>query len=116
MKPRRGNGAAAVFTVGVRAGTIASSSGRARVTPAPRRNVRRGSAFLVMIMRRSSVIRADRRARRLPPLKRHTLDDAEDEIRDPIVVRRGAPNDGTHGRRIVVLESASERIRHQPLD
>jgi hypothetical protein len=31
-------------------GSIASSKGRAKVTPAPRRKVRRGKAFFVMII------------------------------------------------------------------
>jgi len=35
-------------------GTIASSNGSATVAPMPRRNVRRGSAFLVMIIVTSS--------------------------------------------------------------
>ena len=35
-------------------GTIASSSGSATLAPRPRRNVRRGSAFLVMIIATSS--------------------------------------------------------------
>jgi hypothetical protein len=43
-------GFAAVFTVAVSAGTIASSSGRATVAPTPRRNVRRGSDNLEMNM------------------------------------------------------------------
>src|SRR4051794_13451826 len=47
MKPRRGTGPP-VFAVS--AGTIASSMGSASVAPIPRRNVRRGSAFLVMNM------------------------------------------------------------------
>jgi len=41
-------GAAAVCARAVAAGTIASSSGRATVIPAPRRNVRRGIRLLVM--------------------------------------------------------------------
>ena len=39
---------AAVCASSVRAGIIESSSGSARVTPMPRRNVRRGRCFLVM--------------------------------------------------------------------
>ncbi len=46
--PKRRVGAAAVRTVGVRAGTIASSNGSARVAPTPRRKVRRGSDILEM--------------------------------------------------------------------
>src|SRR6516164_6577637 len=44
----RGFGAAAVFEIGVCAGTIESSNGNARVTPAPLRTVRRERCFLVM--------------------------------------------------------------------
>ena len=47
--PRRLTGAAADSRVGVNAGTIPSSRGRASVAPTPRRNVRRGKWVLVMI-------------------------------------------------------------------
>ena len=40
--------------IAVRAGTIASRNGSAAVTPIPFRNVRRGSAFFVMIIAISS--------------------------------------------------------------
>src|SRR5215211_156184 len=48
MKPRRRTGLAADEATAERAGTIASSRGNARVTPIPRRNVRLGSAILVI--------------------------------------------------------------------
>src|SRR5262245_25385296 len=51
MAPKRRVGAAAVRTVGVSAGTIASSNGSASVAPRPRRTVRRGSACFVMNIR-----------------------------------------------------------------
>ena len=41
---------AADFATAVKAGTIASSNGRPRGAPTPRRNVRRGNACLVTIM------------------------------------------------------------------
>src|SRR6185369_13220410 len=47
MPTKRFTGAAAVRRSGVIAGSIDSSSGSASVTPAPRRNVRRGRCFLV---------------------------------------------------------------------
>ena len=47
-------GRAAVEAKAVIAGTIAASSGSATVAPMPRRNVRRGSAFLVIIIMISS--------------------------------------------------------------
>ena len=50
MKPRRGDGFAAVRASAVPAGTIASSSGNASVAPTPRRNVRRGNDIFVIIM------------------------------------------------------------------
>jgi hypothetical protein len=50
-KPRRRTGFAAVFARGVAAGTIDSNKGSAREAPIPRRNVRRGIAFFVMIIR-----------------------------------------------------------------
>ena len=50
-KPSRRTGLAAVLASGVAAGTIASSNGSAIVAPMPRRNVRRGMAFLVIIIK-----------------------------------------------------------------
>src|SRR5688500_9354048 len=44
----RGFGVAAVCASAVAAGTIASTSGRASATPAPRRTVRRGMCFFVI--------------------------------------------------------------------
>src|SRR6185369_9912568 len=46
----RRTGLAAVLARGVAAGTIASNNGSASVAPRPRRNVRRGIAFLVIII------------------------------------------------------------------
>ncbi len=46
--PNRGAGAAAVFAVAVKAGTMASRNGSATVAPMPRRNVRRGKDSLEM--------------------------------------------------------------------
>jgi hypothetical protein len=48
MPTNRLAGLAAVLLKGVCAGTIESSSGKANVTPTPRKNVRRGTCFLVM--------------------------------------------------------------------
>src|SRR5262245_10282666 len=53
-KPRRRTGFAGVAAIADIAGTIASSSGRATVTPSPRRNVRRGNAILLMIIELSN--------------------------------------------------------------
>ena len=50
-KPSLGTGLAGVCAQAVAAGIIASSSGSARAACAPFKNVRRGSAFFVMIMK-----------------------------------------------------------------
>src|ERR1700722_8900316 len=55
IAPNRRCGFAAVLARAVRAGTIDSSSGSARVTPTPRRKVRRGNDILVMNMVASSL-------------------------------------------------------------
>ena len=47
MPVKRGLGMAPLFARGVCAGIIESSSGSARVMPAPRRNARRGMCFFV---------------------------------------------------------------------
>jgi hypothetical protein len=52
--PSRRTGLAGVFARAVAAGIIASSKGSASVAWTPRRNVRLGSAFFVMIMTISS--------------------------------------------------------------
>src|SRR6185503_20139985 len=52
-KRRDGLGAAAVLATAVIAGTIDSSSGRASVTPIPRRKVRLGNDILVINMGRA---------------------------------------------------------------
>jgi hypothetical protein len=48
--PRRRAGFAGVLINGVAAGTIASNNGSARVSPMPRKNVRRGMAIFVIII------------------------------------------------------------------
>src|SRR5438128_1520927 len=53
-KPNRRTGLAGVLARGVAAGTIASNNGSASVAPMPRRNVRRGMAFFVIIILISS--------------------------------------------------------------
>jgi hypothetical protein len=52
--PSRRTGLAAVLAQAVAAGIIASNNGSASVAPTPRRNVRRGINFFVMIMTTSS--------------------------------------------------------------
>ena len=48
--PSLRTGRAGVLSSAVAAGTIASSNGSASATPAPRRNLRRGNAFLVSVI------------------------------------------------------------------
>src|SRR5215208_164795 len=71
------------------AGTIASRSGNATVAPTPRRNVRRGSAILVMIMCLS-----------LPWLSRESCGLALLDLH-PERVARGDP-DNNRGERVLV--------------
>src|SRR6266550_8724333 len=54
MNPRRRTGFAGVAAIAVNDGTMASSKGSAKVTPTPRRNCLRGSAFFVTIIEISS--------------------------------------------------------------
>src|ERR1700686_2814775 len=56
IAPNRRCGFAAVLAMAVNAGSIYSSNGNARVTPMPRRNVRRGNDILVMNMVASSLL------------------------------------------------------------
>src|SRR5580704_16107362 len=72
IAPNRRCGFAAVLAIAVKAGTIDSSNGSARVTPMPRRKVRRGNDILVMNMVASSLLswsgyRRTLRLVRLPP-------------------------------------------------
>src|SRR2546427_8277033 len=100
---------------------MASSNGSAKLAPIPRRNVRRGNAFLVMIIVTSSLFtrggpspRSGRSAcgdpyaqrRCATHLKRRALHDSEDERRDAEILRPRLPNDGAYRRRIVVLHSS----------
>src|SRR5687767_16015011 len=104
-----------------------SSSGNARLTPMPRRNVLRGRCFLVTNMvappagsvstgtpqRRSSagrhggqLLRIGRR--RLLHLERDALHDAEHDRRPAIVAGRGLSSYLPHERSVVELDTAAE--------
>ncbi len=61
ITPNRLIGAAAVRACAVSAGIIPSRSGNASVAPMPRRTVRRGIAFLVMIMSSALLLLIGRR-------------------------------------------------------
>src|SRR2546426_5431127 len=105
MAPNRVRGAAAVCVRGVAAGTIDSRKGKAMVTPAPRRNVRRLSAFFVMNM--ISVLLFS------PHLKWCALHDAENERGEIIVLWRRIANNSPHCGHIVILNHTAECIGQQ---
>ena len=97
---------------GVCAGTMESSSGKATVTPTPRRNVRRGKMFFRDESHGSSSCGSG-----LGLLHSHlkwiALHNALDERRKTIVVLGGIPGDGANRRHVVVLERAAGRVGQQ---
>src|SRR5438552_11408087 len=100
MTVNRRTGLPSVFASADSAGTIASYIGSASVVPRPRRIVRRGIAFLVIITA-------------LPPhshLERNAAGDSSDDRRPAVVVGRRVPNDLPHHRPVVVLEPAAQRV------
>src|SRR4051812_26965490 len=120
IAPNRRCGFAAVFAVAVRAGTIDSSSGRARVTPIPRRKVRRGNAILVINIVVSWLIRcagSDHRwfvrIRLDSFLKCRAVDYAEHERREPVVAARRVAHDLSKFRHVGSREPAAEAVDHQ---
>src|SRR5882762_577593 len=115
---------------------MASSSGRASVTPTPRRNVRRGSAILEinideLLMRQNETgyrtiwnllaghlgvrRRLDLRTMRRPHLERRALHRTQDQRLEFVTAGRTVTDDLPHRRRIIVLEAAAERVDHQLL-
>src|SRR6185503_13345884 len=115
--PKRRVGAAAVRTVGVRAGTIASSSGNARVAPSPRRTVRRGSACFVMNIRCSLSTRHPGGffSRALDAhLEWYAPHDAEHNRREPVVLLLGIPGNRAHCWHVRGRQAAAERVGQQP--
>src|SRR6516162_9254249 len=86
------------------AGVMASSTGSANAAPAPRRKVRRGMDFLVIITIANP-----------PHLKRDAFDDAENDGRPPLVIGGGHPRDLAKSGAIVWLHAATERIGQEPL-
>src|SRR5436309_2870724 len=123
------------------AGSIASRNGSATVTPIPLRTVRRERCFLVMCMSSlpepgpknpaycptgpgllififvfvfRRVVGGDHRLR-LAHLKCRAVDDADDEGGETVISLRCFPDDRAHGRPVVVLDAAADRIRHQVL-
>src|SRR5256885_1060968 len=90
MPTNRFGGAAAVSRNGCKAGTIDSSSGKARVTPAPRRNVRRGMQVFVMNM-----LTPSRSLDAHPELR--ASDNPEDDRREPVLILVGRAREGVGG-------------------
>src|SRR6186713_2656697 len=105
MKPMRGEGAAAVCARAVPAGIIASSSGSAIVTPAPRRKVRRDKCFFVMNM--CFLLLG------LRVLEWCALHDSHNDRRKAVIVFRRIAHDFADCRHIVVLDISTKGVSHQ---
>src|SRR4029079_19297092 len=109
---------------GVWAGIIESSNGKARVTPAPRRNVRLGMYFLVMNigsallynsiisrpLARRAFLAIPGRFQLLLHLERLALDHAEHQSREAVFVLLRAVHDRAHQGHIVIFGSAAEAV------
>src|SRR4051812_40629187 len=109
------------------AGTIASRNGRASTVPIPRRNVLRGSAIFVMIIKLSSPATIGGTPARVPwtsvadrgdfrrfgvssPVQERVAPhDSDDERLEPVIVLRCVGNNPPNGRHVVVLEAAAKR-------
>src|SRR5688500_11285342 len=85
------------------AGIIASRSGRVSAAPAPRRNARRWIAFLCITIAHT------------PHLEWRAFDDAEDHDGPAVLVSRRIAHDLAHGRAVIRLDAAAERVSEQPL-
>src|SRR4029453_3130111 len=120
----RGFGVAAVCARSVAAGTIASSSGKARVTPAPRRKVRRGMCFFAMNMfplgttyyflRPNSNSQRSLFLRALDVvLKRRAPHDAQHERGKPVVARSRVAHDRSHQRHVLIFHSTTQGVGEQ---
>src|SRR5690606_26899652 len=127
---RVGIAALCARAIGVSAGTIASRNGSAIVAPKPRRTVLLGSRFLVMYIALPSSVAPARghraRGRRGQPLvirrglrahpEHGARDDGLDQRGHPVIFRGAAAHDLAHGRHVVVLHAAAERVGHELLD
>src|SRR5882724_5038261 len=85
-----------------KAGVIASSMGRATTAPAPRKNVRRGMDFLKITIFCS------------PHLERSAVDDAKNNGRPFLVIRRRFTRDLTNNGMVVFFDPATQRIGQKP--
>src|SRR3954471_4203585 len=101
MPTNRRTGVAAVNRSGVNAGTIDSRNGSASVTPAPRRNVRRGMNFFETNITSSSIRRVPQAVLRLDAhLKLLALHHRQNDGREPVVVFRRITHDAADGRHV----------------
>src|SRR5207237_4950174 len=95
--------------------TMASSSGRLTAAPTPRRNVRRGRAFLVMNIDAVSSIPGFLCVSGLTGLqtlpKRCARRNPQDQRRKPVIVRGCLTNDRPDGGHIVIIEPPSQPVR-----
>src|ERR1700731_3586375 len=74
------------FASTAKAGVMASSTGKARAAPVPRKKARRGIDFLVITIAHP------------PHLKRVAFDDTENDGRPPLVIRRSVARDPANHR------------------
>src|SRR5678816_1548739 len=100
MPTKRFTGCAAVWRIGVCAGNIASSMGKAKVTPTPRRNVLRGMCFFVIIIGSSSrpLLTSGGLSHWIlcSHLKRRTVDDTHHDRHKLVVLLLRVAHDGAH--------------------
>ena len=125
MAPNRRVGAAAVRTIGVIAGTIASSIGKASVAPRPRRTVRRDNACFVMNIgcSLSFTLPGSLTGRRDafvtgaldPHLEWYAPDDAQHNGREAVAVTLGVTGNRAHGGHVRRAQAAAQGIGQQPL-
>src|SRR5688572_25815312 len=106
--PKRTTGLATVRCNAVRAGTIASSSGSAKVVPTPRRTVRLGRYFFVTNIAISLSLFSGGRTH----LERSAPHHADDERRPTIAASGCLASHASNRRHVVVLDAAPQRIGH----
>src|SRR5687767_2978559 len=110
MAPKRTRG----FGVALIAGTIESISGSARAAPAPRSTARRERCRRVMkfaISSPSSLACRETgtlRSHLGPVTERYALHDTQNQRAEPEVFALSLPDDGAHGRHVVILDRAPE--------
>src|SRR5687767_7224924 len=110
MPTNRFTGAAAVSRDGVNAGSIESSSGNASVTPAPRRNVRRGMCFLATNIVVSLLGTHSRIHALHPHLELRALHDSQYDSRESVVVLRHVVRNCPDCRHVRIFHAPSYRV------